>query len=216
MALAGGYGDSSFNVTIPPFPSDLRLDEAFRDTQPDLRLLGLLNVEYLVAAFPMDWPGLTVVAELNGTHVHRNTLVLPRAWIIHTPPAPDGDWATQLAALADQSAQAVATGEYTARVTHYEPGLIEVEAYSPENGVLVLGEIWYPGWRAIVDGEEQPVQPIAGILRSVFLTEGTHQVVIVYDPASVRWGVRLSLMGLACVIFWTGLVLWRRKRSHLA
>jgi hypothetical protein len=215
MALAGGYGDSSFNVTIPPFPSDLRLDEAFRDTQPDLRLLGLLNVEYLVASFPMNWPGLAFVTELNGTHVYRNELVLPRAWVIHTPATFDGDWATQLAALADQSAQAIAARDHMARVTQYRPGLIEVEAQSPENGLLIFSEIWYPGWRAIVDGEEQPVQPIAGILRGVFLAEGTHQVVIMYDPTSVRWGVRLSLIGLAGVVVWTGLTLWRRKRSNL-
>jgi len=145
MALAGGYGDPSFSVTIPPFPSNRSLDEAYRDVQPDLRLLGLLNVEYLVTAFPMRWPGLTLIVELNGTHVYRNQHALPRAWVIHSPSSADSDWAGQLAALADQSAQTVATGEYPARVTHYEPDRIEVEAQSPENGVLVLSEIWYPG-----------------------------------------------------------------------
>jgi len=215
MALAGGYGDPSFSVTIPPFPPGRSLDEAYRDVQPDLRLLGLLNVEYLVTSFPMRWPGLTFVAEANGTHVYRNQHVLPRTWVIH-PPVPAGtDWAGQLAALADQSAQTIASGEYPARVTHYEPDRIEVEAQSPENGVLVLSEIWYPGWRAIVDGEERPVQPVAGVLRGVSLTEGTHRVVLVYDPVSVRWGVRVSLIGLAAMIGWVGFEVWRRKRSNL-
>ncbi len=168
-----------------------------------------------MTAFPMRWSGLTFVAELNGTHIYRNQHVLPRAWIIHSPIDADRDWAEQLAVLADQSVQVVATGKYLARITHYEPDRIEVEAQSPENGVLVLSEIWYPGWRATVDGEERPVQQIAGVLRGISLTEGTHRVVLVYDPASVRWGVRASLIGLVSIIGWVGLEVWRRKRSNL-
>ena len=194
MALAGGYGDPSFNITVPPFPPELRLDEAFRDTQPNLRLLGLLNVEYLVAAFPMDWPGLTFVTEVNGSHVYRNEHALPRAWVIHsTPQTGSGDWATQLVGLADRSAQAVDAGDFVAHVTHYEPDHIEVEASLPEDGLLVLSEIWYPGWRATVDGQAQPVERVADILRGVRLSQGTHHVAVMYDPASVRWGERLSL-----------------------
>jgi hypothetical protein len=199
MALAGGYGDSSFSVTIPPFPADRPLAEAFRNVQPDLHLLGLLNVEYLVAAFPMDWPGLTSVAEVDGTYVYRNQHALPRAWVIDSPGGADGDWAQQLTVLANKSAQAVATGESTVWVTHYEPDRIKVEVRSLRDGMLVLSEIWYPGWRATVDGQAQPVERVAGILRGVQLPQGTHQVVLVYDPASVRWGRRLSLAGWAGV-----------------
>ena len=199
MALAGGYGDPSFSVTIPPFPPDLRLDEAFRDTRPDLRLLGLLNVEYLAAAFPMNWSGLTFAAQIDGTHIYRNQYALPRAWVIPSLPHAGGGWATQLVALADQSARAIATGDSTAQVTRHEPDRIEVEAQLPDDGVLVLGEIWYPGWRAMVDGEAQPVEPVAEVLRGVPLTQGNHRVVLIYDPPSVRWGGRISLVG------WTAL-----------
>ncbi len=167
-----------------------------------------------MAAFPMRWSGLTFIAELNGTYIYRNQHVLPRTWVIHSPIGADIDWAEQLAVLADQSAQAVALGKYPARVTHYEPDRVEVEARSPERGLLVLSEVWYPGWRAIVDGEERPVQRIAGVLRGISLTEGTHQVVFVYDPASVRWGVRASLIGLVSIIGWAGLEVWRWKRSN--
>ncbi|NLF14746.1 MAG: hypothetical protein GX597_23395, partial [Anaerolineaceae bacterium] len=43
MALAGGYGDASFSVSLPPFPEEANLDQAHRDAVPDLELLGLLN-----------------------------------------------------------------------------------------------------------------------------------------------------------------------------
>jgi hypothetical protein len=212
MALAGGYGDPSFSVSIPPFPPDLRLNEAFRVTQPDLRLLGLLGVEYLVAAFPMNWPGLTLVARMDGTHIYRNQYALPRAWVVPPPSNVSGDWATQLVALADQSARVIAAGDTTVQITRYKPDRIEVEAQLPDDGVLVLGEIWYPGWQAMVDGEARPVEQIAGILRGVSLTEGTHQIVLMYDPASVRWGARLSLIGLVSMVGWAGLEIWRWRR----
>jgi hypothetical protein len=207
MALAGGYGDPSFSVTVPPFPPDLRLDEAFRDTEPDLRLLGLLNVEYLVAGFPMDWPGLTFMTELDGAHVYRNEHALPRAWIIPSAPQTgSSDWSTQLVALADRSAQSVNDGDFVSQVSHYEPDRIEVEASLPGVGLLVVSEIWYPGWRATVDGQDQPVERVADILRGVHVPQGTHHIVVMYDPASVRWGGRLSLVAWLIVVI--GNIAW--------
>jgi hypothetical protein len=221
MALAGGYGDPSFSVSIPPFTSDRPLTEAYRDTQPDLRVLGLLNVEYIVAAFPMDWPGLIPVAKMEGTFIYRNQYALPRAWIMSPLAAKDtqvatGDnWPRQLVALAEESAQSIAVAEYQAWVTHYEPDRIGVEAQLPKAGTLILSEIWYPGWQAKVDGLTRPVERIGGILRGVQLDSGSHRVVLVYAPATVRWGKRLSLVGIMIVIGWIGFELWLWRQSRL-
>jgi hypothetical protein len=205
MALAGGYGDASFSVTLPPFPPGRLPSEAFRDTQPDLRLLGLLNVEYLAAAFPMNSAGLAPMAEISGTFIYRNAYALPRAWIASPVWPPTwtqvaGDWAAQLAALADLGAKSIGEGKSSAAVTRYAPDHIEVEASLPEAGLLVLGEIWYPGWQVTVDGQPRPVERLAGLLRGVSLDAGTHRVVFDYSPASVRWGTALSLTGWAVVL----------------
>jgi hypothetical protein len=217
MALAGGYADAAFSVAIPPFPPDRPLAEAFRDAQPDPRLLGLLNVEYLAAAFPMEWPGLVLITEIDGMYVYRNEHVLPRAWVVENlawegAAQPDEDWARQLAGLADQSALALAEGDYTARVTQYHADRIEVEIRSAGDGLLILSEIWYPGWQATVDGQEQPVQQVAGILRGVVFPAGEHYVVFSYAPSSVRWGKGLSLITLVGMVGWGGLKLWQWKR----
>ncbi|GAB4536874.1 MAG: YfhO family protein [Anaerolineae bacterium] len=216
MALAGGYDDPGFSVTLPPFPPGRPLDEAHRETRPDLRLLGLLNVEYLVAAYPMDWPGLSLVAEVDGTYIYRNEHVLPRAWLLDSSVPAGDEWPGQLTALADRAAQAVAGGGYTVNVTRYDPDRIEVTVQSPGDAILILGEIWYPGWRAVVDGEVKPVEQVAGVLRGVPLTKGVHHVALVYDPASVRWGTRLSLTGLAILVLWMGLEIWRWAQTKPA
>jgi hypothetical protein len=55
------------------------------------------------------------------------------------------------------------------------------------------------------------VEQVTGILRGVSLDTGTHRAVFVYDPASVRWGVWLSLAGWIGIIVRAGIVLWRRR-----
>jgi hypothetical protein len=217
MALAAGYADPSFSVAIPPFPADRPVNEAFRDVRPDLDLLGLLNVGYLASAFPIDLPDLASVAEIDGVYLYHNSHVLPRAWILDVTAwdlaQSQDDWAMQLARLADVSAQAVATGEHTAVVTCYDPDRIELEVRSPRDGLLILSEIWYPGWKATVDGQEEPVQQVAHVLRGVLVSGGEHHIILLYDPASVRWGTRLSLASLVGLIMWVGFRVWRRKRS---
>jgi uncharacterized membrane protein YfhO len=165
----------------------------------------------------MDWPGLSPIAEIDGTYLYRNQHALPRAWVVDIPVGDaaaqsDEDWATQLHDLADQSALAFTRGDYAAHVTQYQPDRIEVELRSPGEGLLVLSEIVYPGWRAMVDGQERPVQQVSGILRGVAIAGGEHRVVASYDPPSVRWGKSLSLIALVGLLGWGGSELWRWKR----
>ena len=211
IRAAGGEAAAAKADLLDPAAPDLVVQTAV-DKFGSLDLL--LNSAGIFETAPL--------AEVDGAHVYRNEHALPRAWVI-PPPAADaaqadagGDWAGQLAALADQSAQAIAGGEYRARVTHYAADRIEVEARSPGIAMLVLSEIWYPGWRATVDGEEQSVEQVAGILRGVRLKGGEQQVVFVYDPVSVRWGRRLSLAAVTTMIGWGGFRLWRLRQTQSA
>jgi len=70
-------------------------------------------------------------------------------------------------------------------------------------GLLVTTEMWYPGWRASVDGRSAEVYPVDLVFRGVELGEGNHQVVFRYSPASVRWGSVLSALGVLLVFLGT-------------
>ena len=59
MAVAGGYDQEAFSVTLPPFPDGLPKEPAGL-APPDLRLLGLLNGRYVVSAFPLEMAGLVL------------------------------------------------------------------------------------------------------------------------------------------------------------
>jgi uncharacterized membrane protein YfhO len=63
------------------------------------------------------------------------------------------------------------------------------------SGLAVVGDAYYPGWRAWVDGQRVPVQEVEGV-RGVRASAGRHRIEFRYSPASVYWGAGLSLLGL--------------------
>jgi uncharacterized membrane protein YfhO len=60
--------------------------------------------------------------------------------------------------------------------------------------------MYYPGWKAIVDGREAPLLRADYALVAVALAPGAHEVRIVYDPASFRTGAWLSLAGFVVAV----------------
>ena len=213
MARAGGYNDAGFSVTIPNF-GDKPLASALRETKPNLKLLGLLNVTYLASAFPMNWPGLTPETEIKGTYIYRNEYALPRAWVAHQTVLAERDWLAQLESLPDLAETVVidpttAGGQLSAAshsppssqlrpgtavvITHYSANRIEMETTITTPGWLVVSEVWYPGWQATVNGAPQPVAKVDGLLRGVYLKEaGVYHITLLYHSWTVVWGGWIS------------------------
>jgi hypothetical protein len=228
MARAGGYHDAGFSVTIPKFGAG-PLETSLKDVKPDLKLLGLLNVAYLVSAFPMDGPGLVLETKVDQSFIYRNELALPRAWVAHETVPAEEDWLGQLTeqselrniviveSTAKNSQQPVSSTltdinsqGSTADITDYSSNRIEVETDITTPGWLVLSEIWYPGWQATVNGVTQPVEKVNGLLRGLYLSQpGAYHIIFTYQPSSVFWGQRIS--GLTTILLLVGLIviLWQ-------
>jgi hypothetical protein len=83
-------------------------------------------------------------------------------------------------------------------------GRITVEVAETRPGILILADSYYPGWKALVDGEKARVFPVDGLFRGVTLGEGTHEVVFYFDPLSVKTGMALSLIVLLGLILFEG------------
>jgi len=212
MAQAGGYDQDTFSVTLPPFhdglpqgPDDLAL--------PDLRLLGLLNGRYVASAFPLEIPGLALRRQEAGTLVYENSLALPRAFVVYqAEPVPgtatmDEELSRlqaidldRAALVPDPSARTGGNGRplngphepTAAQVTDLSPNRVTAQAVLDEPGLLVLSEIWYPGWQALDNGQPAPIVRADAILRGVYLEAGTHTVEFLYRPWTVRAGLIAS------------------------
>jgi hypothetical protein len=201
MAQAGGYGDGPFSVTIPPFPDGVSPEVAHRDAQPDLRLLGLLNGRYLAAAFPLDEPNLTLQRQGKGTWLYENELSLPRAFVVHQAEPVTNDQAWEQIATLDAERVALVEGGQrlsgaaepsTARILERAPNRLVIQTELDAPGLLVLSEMWYPGWETRDNGQQIPILRVNAILRGVHLDEGQHKLVFEYRPWTVRLGVLLS------------------------
>ena len=108
----------------------------------------------------------------------------------------------------DTSATARSTAELsnaTVNATTNNAMTIAVDAAAP--GFLLLSELWYPGWEAVVHGSDQTTELAVlhanGSLRAVPIPAGRSTVELHFRPASWRLGralVGLGLLGIAVLI----------------
>ena len=75
----------------------------------------------------------------------------------------------------------------------YENEKVVVEADATNDAIVLLSDVYYPGWKCRVDGNPTEIFIADFLFRGIHLTPGHHQVVFSYEPASFIWGLRLSL-----------------------
>jgi len=211
-----------YSEVLPPAPPSGDVILGHRDARPDLNLLGLLNVRYLAAEFPLDVEGLVERGRFGTTYLYENTRVLPRAFVLYRAEPVSGP-EEALARLKEADPHQVAfveggaalTGQGTATlsealVTLYTPDSITIRVTLERPGVLILSEVWYPGWEARADGQPVSIYRADGLLRAVYLQPGTHTIVFNYAPGTVKAGLALSVLGWL-VFASAGVSEWRKQ-----
>jgi uncharacterized membrane protein YfhO len=66
--------------------------------------------------------------------------------------------------------------------------------------LLFLSDTFYPGWQALIDGQPTKIYRADYTFRAVAVPAGEHQVLFRYQPASLAWGVKISLISLLLLI----------------
>lgn len=105
----------------------------------------------------------------------------------------------------------VAASPGEVRVTRYEGERIDISARVLENALLVLGDKYYRGWKATVNGKAVDIYPVNHILRGVYLTPGNHAVEFVFDPLPFKIGKYLTLFSFAFFAVMLGREVWVRR-----
>lgn len=90
--------------------------------------------------------------------------------------------------------------KWHARITEYRNNTIAIDATTSHDGILVLSEMFYPGWKAYVDGAAAEVLQTDYNLRGLFVRAGNHTVTLQFEPTSFRIGAWISLASLSLVI----------------
>jgi uncharacterized membrane protein YfhO len=99
----------------------------------------------------------------------------------------------------------------TAKIVRYEPDRVTIDANLTRPGVVVLGDNWYPGWKAKVDGHSVDVDRVDYVLRGTVAGAGRHRIEYSYAPASWSIGWIVSLLSLLALA--GGVALERRRRT---
>jgi len=182
-------------------------------------LLDLLNVKYVLTGPSVSQE----LVEFDAVHgdielvydgeikIYENTNVLPRAFVVHdfkvlsdkqdiftelTSEEFDPGAYVVLEEEPSNHSRAVrlSGGDSTAQIVDYGANKVIIEVYAASDGFLVLSDVYYNGWKAFVDGENEKVYKADYVFRAVRLTEGQHTVEFVFDPLSFQIGWRVSAM----------------------
>ena len=141
--------------------------------------------------------------------IHLHTGALPRTWLVYrTIPVQDLNAASSILFDPDFKPQEVAVVEGELAMSGEGTGSLEVFAYGPnrvELGVhtsapalLVLSDVFYPGWWATVDGERVPIYRTDGVFRGVRVPAGDHHVRMQFRSRGLERG--LGIAGSAATV----------------
>jgi hypothetical protein len=169
---------------------------SYRSTLEDL-----FGVRFIASGVPVEKidpslkPGdLTFIAQTNNAYVYENPRALPRVlltteWRLADFDAMirDGGWPDvdpRRTVLLEHPPPGFAEGAAggTARIASYRNTDVAIEVEAPGGGVLVLNDVWYPWWRASVDGKPVDILKANVLFRAVVVPPGKHTVRFTFHP----------------------------------
>ena len=191
----------------------------FSDVFPDgldSPLLDLLNARYVVIPavtrpfqddlrqFAQSHP---TVYKDSRTRILANRDALPRAWIVHSSRQTTPEKALDLLASGKVDPRETAllerqtpeltrpdeTSSDTAAVETYEANRMQIRTRTGAAGLLVLSEVYYPAWKAYVDGEPTSLYRADHLFRAIPVPAGEHTVELRFESRALTTGIIVSL-----------------------
>ncbi len=92
-------------------------------------------------------------------------------------------------------------GERKVEIVDYSPNQVKIEVQTENPGFVFLSDNYYPGWKALVDGEETKIYRANYTFRAVEVAKGSHEVTLVYNPDSFKYGLVISSLSLLAILF---------------
>ena len=87
-----------------------------------------------------------------------------------------------------------------AQIKSYAPEQVVVLTSSTDPQLLMLTDVYYPGWQVTVDGAPTELLQADGLFRGVLLPAGDHEVVFIFAPRSFELGWKITAVGLILLL----------------
>jgi O-antigen/teichoic acid export membrane protein len=197
----------------------------------DNPLLDLLNVKYVLTPHYLPNPTWQEIYRDPAIAVYENQELLPRAFIVPearvVPAAEQPLTATDLRQVvflentpaADHALTPASPQLKEAGISRYTANEVFVDVNLSDRGWLVLGDAYFPGWKAFLRpfGDEEsaeqeiPLYRANSAFRTVYLPEaGQWTVRFVYSPMSFKLGLYISFLALMATLLLCGYWAWGR------
>ena len=181
-------------------------------------VLNMLNTKYFI--FPLQGgatiPLKNIYAQGNGWFVDKIDYVADA----NAEYAEVGKIDVRHEAVADKQFEAVLgqakanDSTATVKLDKYEPNNLQYTVNSKNGGIVVFSEIYYPGWKATVDGQSVELGRVNYILRAVNVKPGKHIVVLDFHPTSISTTETIAYIAiiiLLLAIAGAGYMEWKKK-----
>ncbi len=99
------------------------------------------------------------------------------------------------------------------KLEKYAPNHLEYTVRSLNGGVVVFSEIYYPGWKATVDGQPVEIGRVNYILRAIQVKGGQHKVVLDFHPSSISVTETVAYIALLILLLAIVFVIYRKVRK---
>ena len=172
------------------------------------------------------------VFDQGNVQVQHNRRAQPRAWLVTEAEAVDaaealrrirgetGQFNPRRTALLEVAANELPSlpggnlpAGSSARMLTYSPNFIRMETEAPTPAILVVSEIYYPGWDATIDGQAAQILPANYLLRGLPVPAGKHVVEMRYRAPAARSGALISGVTLCLLLGLSVTAYLKRKAS---
>jgi hypothetical protein len=196
----------------------------------NMNVVNMLNVKYLIAQgrLPDEYFKLVNVDQLKRILTYENPKMLPRVFFVDTAIVMTGK--SDVFRIINSRSFNPAQQAILEREPQGQPGhsdstaIMPIEIRSQEMSyrvftrtpaLFVFSEIYYPDWKAYIDGIEIPVYKTNYILRSVVVPGGDHTILMKYESKvySEGYAVSLCAWGIVLASILGGGFLEYRKKS---
>ena len=185
------------------------------------KFINLLNVEYIITFDELTESSFRKVFQEGETKIFKNKNVLPRVFFTNEvvqlqsrnqelEMLLDKDFDIKKSATSTEFNFLIKDLIARADIIDYNDQSFKIITTSNETAPLIISNVYYPGWQALIDNNKADIQRVNFMLQGIIVPKGKHEVEIFFKPRSFYNGLYISVFA----VMTTGLItfiLWRRK-----
>ena len=187
----------------------------------DSQIVNLLNVKYVASFDDISQTGFKKIFQEGETKIFANENAFGRAFLVNEIIKVENKDA-ELQKMFEESTNFKTTA-YSSEIGFAKQGgrgKISFETYSDQGislnvladqeSPLVISNIYYPEWKAYINGERTPIYRVNYLLQAIIVPSGENAVEFKFLPRSFYNGFYISAGSLAFTILITFLI-WRKR-----